>query len=203
MKKEKEKSQQKKDKKETEKTVKKANRKQLESSLSDKFKEVIKSLGHEAEVIAKDIERAGKLLARRLSDKLEKKDKKGNEDFKKGDSLLKKKDLAIESIKSKKPESGSKAIASKKRVSKPVVKPVAGQKPSKAAVTASRAAAQATSVSANRRKVTKKEDIVGDREPSSTVTRSKPVASSKPKRAVKKVQAAKESGNPPAEEPKS
>lgn len=52
------------------KEVKKAVKKALEKSLTDKFLEVVKQLGHDAEKIGKDIEIAGKFVAKKLSKRL-------------------------------------------------------------------------------------------------------------------------------------
>lgn len=99
MKKTKGKSEQKTDKKAEKKDAKKVARKELSSNLSAKFKEVIQSLGHEAEVIAKDIEKAGKFLSKKLSDKKIKKNAASS-------SLIKTLDSAIAQVKDQNPESG-------------------------------------------------------------------------------------------------
>lgn len=51
------------------KTVKKAAKKQIELSLTEKFLAAVKSLGHDAEVIAEDIAKASKSAAKKLSKK--------------------------------------------------------------------------------------------------------------------------------------
>src|SRR5690349_2889812 len=51
------------------KDAKKAVKKELEKSLREKFLEVVKHLGHDAERIGKDIEIASKFVAKKLSKK--------------------------------------------------------------------------------------------------------------------------------------
>lgn len=51
------------------KTAKKAVKKQIEQSLTEKFLEAVKGLGHNAELIADDIAKASKVAARKLSKK--------------------------------------------------------------------------------------------------------------------------------------
>ncbi|MBC7743520.1 MAG: hypothetical protein H7096_00285 [Flavobacterium sp.] len=47
-----------------------ASKKELESSITDKFMEVITNLGHDAGKLGKDIKRTSKQLAKKISDKL-------------------------------------------------------------------------------------------------------------------------------------
>ncbi|ALL07428.1 hypothetical protein AQ505_19195 [Pedobacter sp. PACM 27299] len=51
------------------KVAKSAAKKQLEKSLSEKFFEVVKHLGHDAEKIGDDIAKASKVVAKKLSTK--------------------------------------------------------------------------------------------------------------------------------------
>lgn len=145
MKKNKEKSE---DKKASKKDSQKVARKELETSLGNKFKEVIKSLGYEAELIAKDIEKAGKLLAKRLSDRNDKKGKESGKSKNKGkevevdkrkSSLIKQLDAAIEEVKAKNADAKPQQTKAQQTKARPT---------SKAGNTAVRAAAKATSVSA-------------------------------------------------------
>lgn len=51
------------------KEAKKAHRKQLELSITDKFLEAIRSLGHDAGAITKEVKKASKLVAKKASEK--------------------------------------------------------------------------------------------------------------------------------------
>jgi hypothetical protein len=105
MKKSKVKSEKKSPKKDNKKDVKKAAQKELGSSLSAKFKEVIEGLGHEAEVIAKDIEKASKFLSKKISvsGKKAKKDAASS-------SLIKTLDSAIEEVREKHQDAVEKPV---------------------------------------------------------------------------------------------
>jgi len=104
MKKSKPKSDNKSSKKDTKKDARKVAQKELGSNLSAKFKEVIEGLGHEAEVIAKDIEKASKFLSKKISGsgKKIKKDAASS-------SLIKTLDSAIEEVKEKQNETEEKS----------------------------------------------------------------------------------------------
>lgn len=56
--------------KEEKKAVKRIAKKELEASVSDKFMEAIRSLGHDAGKIGKDIKKAGKQVAKKLAEKM-------------------------------------------------------------------------------------------------------------------------------------
>ena len=134
MKKNKSKSDPKPSKKATNKDARKVARKELGTNLSAKFKEVIQSLGHEADVIAKDIEKASKFLSKKLSDKKIKKDAASA-------SLIKTLDSAIEQVKEKNSETAStpsqvenmkeKAVTVNTRKWAPVAKTPASEEPVK------------------------------------------------------------------------
>jgi hypothetical protein len=158
MKKSKEKSSDKSSKKD----IKKVARKELQSSLSARFKEVIESLGHEAEMIAEDIEKAGKLFSKKLTGK------KNKVSDKNSSKLLKKLDSAIEEVKAKQDHTANAPAQAAGKDVKTVANKPKSRASTKAANEAVGAAAKATTISTLTRNKTARSVSNPQKESSST-----------------------------------